>query len=96
MRAKEIKRLKELSAEVVGMYFTGFLPRKGTRVKLAELNCLIQSIEGRKPARPKVTAEERVIELTNGSTIKYTPDEGATMKSILDPSTVEPIAHHPV
>ena len=60
MRAKEIKRLKELSAEVVGMYFTGFLPRKGTRVKLAELNTLIQSIEGRKPARPKIigTVEE--------------------------------------
>ena len=47
MRAKEIKKLKELSAEVVRMY-SGLLPRRGTRDKLAELNEMIQAIEGRK------------------------------------------------
>ena len=53
MRAKEIKQLKELSAEVVDMS-TRYIPKRGTYAKLKELNDLIQSIEGRKPARPKV------------------------------------------
>lgn len=59
MRAKELKKLKELSAEVVGMY-SGYLLSRGARAKMTQLNNLIQSIEGRKPARPKIigTVEE--------------------------------------
>lgn len=52
MKAKDIKQLKELSAEVVRMY-SGLFPWRGTRDKLAELNQLIQRIEGRKVAVKK-------------------------------------------
>jgi len=52
MRAKEINKLKRLSAEVVRMY-SGFLPKIGTKAKLEELDRLIQGIEGRKTPRKK-------------------------------------------
>jgi tRNA A37 threonylcarbamoyltransferase TsaD len=54
MRAKEINKLKRLSAEVVRMY-SGFLPKIGTKAKLEELDRLIQGIEGRKAAKKKDT-----------------------------------------
>ena len=82
MRAKEIKRLKELSAEVLRSdLYKWTLVGRGTIEKLNELNTLIQSIEGRKPARPKPPTKITFYEETG------IMDKGAT---------VEPIAHHPV
>ena len=79
MRAKEIKRLKELSREAVAM--SGWQWLANGKDKLNELNTLIQSIEGRKPARPKPPTKITFYEETG------IMDKGAT---------VEPIAHHPV
>lgn len=83
MKSKDIMQLKKLSAEVVGTVAIShwrFL-FGNAKDKINELNTLIQSIEGRKPARPKPPTKITFYEETG------IMDKGAT---------VEPIAHHPV